>query len=215
MPEIPEKSFQSLIRNSDSSDPCPFCVAGWPVDFCHVRPGEGCLSEVDGPPVAETEEAHEALTEAPDDDPAKPDKTYKDARSTGRKRAAKLYPIEVGRVCDWAWHKLCGGGVFPIVGCTGRPATHIHHGPDKSTFTNTPDNISRICSYCHNRWHAANNPTYPEGRPDQGTPWLPLVEAGQNLYALSDMVPATREEVFANELSFPVRGKDLEAIADD
>lgn len=207
------------LTKDDSSDQCPFCIAGWPVEFCRERPGTGCDSDDDGPADTGSQPALEAVREAQEaaeDDEAEVvestilegTKRYKDARSTGRKRAAKLYPIQVGQVCDWAWHKRCGGGIQPIVGCTGRPAEHIHHGPDKSTFSNEPTNISLVCTYCHNRWHGANDPYYSGERPDGGEPWLPVVPEGKTLWALSDILPATKEEVFKAELEIPVRGKD-------
>lgn len=90
----------------------------------------------------------------------------KDPISTGRKRAAIAAPITVGMICEWAYLKEAGGGVEPITGCTGYPATDRHHGPNKATLDNTtkesPDdsgkwNLHRICSMCHNRWHSAND----------------------------------------------------------
>lgn len=199
---------------------CPLCVAGWPVLFCLASPGTGCETAQDGPLAPSADSDYDSPTEAhsasdnsyEDSDSGEEQRAYKDARSTGRKRAAKLYPIEVGQVCDWAWSKQCGGGISPIVGCTGRPAEHIHHGPDKSTFNNDPSNISRVCTYCHNRWHAANDPFYDKSRPDNGEPYLPIVPDGKTLYSTEDKAPATREEVFANELAFPIRGKDKNGI---
>lgn len=201
------------------SEVCQFCLAEWPVMYCLVRPGEGCRQASEDTAGTDSQEGDEALTGAysdadsgmeteDDNDADKGERAYKDARSTGRKRAAKLYPIEVGQICDWAWSKQCGGGIVPIVGCTGRPAEHIHHGPDKSTFNNERSNISLVCTYCHNRWHAANDPYYAGVRPEQGQPYLPIIPDGKTIHSTEERVPATREEIFANELSFPVRGKD-------
>jgi hypothetical protein len=116
--------------------------------------------------------------------------TLKDPQSTGRKRVAKLYPIPVGKMCEWAMLAAAGGGIEPIVGCAGYPATDLHHGPDKNTLNNakaslgigTTENVHLICSMCHNTWHAANDPYYPKtGRggtrdyvADQATPFVPL-----------------------------------------
>jgi len=97
----------------------------------------------------------------------------KDVLSTGRKRAAEKYGHLVGQVCEWAWQKNCGGGTHPVLGCSGRASTNIHHGPDKSTINNERDNISVICSFCHNLWHAKNDPYYGEARVDEGRPWTP------------------------------------------
>jgi hypothetical protein len=94
--------------------------------------------------------------------PTKSDDEVTDPKSTGRKRAAVLYPITEGMICEWAGLKFACGGRFPIVGCTGRPATHRHHGPDKNTLNNDSGNVHRICVYCHNRWHTLNDPVYED-----------------------------------------------------
>jgi hypothetical protein len=98
--------------------------------------------------------------------------SYKDPVSTGRKRAAQMYPITPGMTCEWAGLKFAGGGVKPIVGCIGRPASDRHHGPDKNTMNNAPGNLHRICDFCHNTWHAINDPFYGE-RPEHTKPFVP------------------------------------------
>lgn len=106
-------------------------------------------------------------------------KNYKDPVSTGRKRAAVIYPLEDGEQCNWAGLKSCGGGIRPIVGCREdeeRPATHIHHGPDKSTFNNNPDNLHHVCVWCHNRWHTWNDRYYGL-RPKDNSTWVPNFNA--------------------------------------
>lgn len=101
-----------------------------------------------------------------------------DVLSTGRKRAAMLYPVYDGMVCEWAYLKYAGGGVEPIIGCAGnllyneRGKYARHHGPDKNTLENGPLNVHRICETCHNRWHTLNDPYYGE-RPEGGQPFLP------------------------------------------
>lgn len=114
---------------------------------------------------------------------SKPLADYADPVSSGRKRAAKDHPIPVGTVCEWAWLAAAGGGVEPIVGCTGRPASDLHHGPDKNTWNNNRgDNLHWVCDWCHNTWHARNDPYYgprpltPEGRVDASVPFLPGVD---------------------------------------
>lgn len=92
--------------------------------------------------------------------PAKQDEEVTDPKSTGRKRAAVLYPIEEGMVCEWAGLKFAGGGEHPIIGCNGNLVASRHHGPNKDTLRNEPGNVHRICHHCHNRWHAANDPAY-------------------------------------------------------
>jgi hypothetical protein len=123
---------------------------------------------------------------------------YSDPISTGRKEAAKKFPIKPGMVCEWAWLRNAGGGVKPIVGCPGHPAEAIHHGPDKNTMRNVPENIHRICAECHNRWHAANDeyygerPTLPDGRVDASVPFHPI---GLEPLAHDAVTIATDEEV--------------------
>ena len=96
-----------------------------------------------------------------------------DVTSTGRKRAAVLYPIAEGMLCEWAQLGRAGGGVIPIIGCMGNKATDIHHGPDKNTLNNKPENVHRICATCHNRFHEANDKFYGT-RPPGTEPFIPL-----------------------------------------
>jgi hypothetical protein len=90
----------------------------------------------------------------------KSDDEVTDPKSTGRKRAAVLYPIEPGTPCEWKGLKFAGGGVFPIIGCVLGTTVARHHGPDKNTLNNSEGNVHRICADCHNRWHTLNDPLY-------------------------------------------------------
>lgn len=119
--------------------------------------------------------------------------SIKDQTSTGRKRAVVAI-AEWGRgvdgsVCEWAYLRSAGGGAIPIVGCSGtiirevkqtdevgenESPRHIHHGPDKSTLNNAPENLHAVCASCHTRWHALNDPAYAKDRPDHGRPHIPL-----------------------------------------
>lgn len=93
--------------------------------------------------------------------PVKDPKNVKDRHSTGRKRAAQIYPIFENSPCEWQGKKNCGGGT-PIVGCISGLQVDRHHGPVKDTLRNEPTNVHRICKPCHNRWHAVNDPIYNE-----------------------------------------------------
>lgn len=115
-----------------------------------------------------------------------------DDTSAGRKRAAQLAPIMTGMRCEWAGLKFAGGGVVPILGCLSTTLAdaktqaqaqekgaddvgHRHHGPDKAVLNNAVGaNLHRICSRCHNRWHAINDPFYASTRPHVSQPFLPL-----------------------------------------
>ena len=105
--------------------------------------------------------------------PPKAPEDMKDPMSTGRKRAALAKPIEKGMVCEWRKLRFAGGGVIPIIGCAGNPASDIHHGPDKDVLNNADANLHRLCDTCHNRWHTLNDPFYG-ARPTPGTPFVPI-----------------------------------------
>jgi len=108
--------------------------------------------------------------------------------SAGRKEAARLWPVDTDALCEWQMQANCGGGFVPILGCLVGKQQHIHHGPDKTTTNNTRTNISRICTPCHNRWHAKNDPLYgdekcPEGiSPKEPRPMTPqeMMERAQS-----------------------------------
>jgi hypothetical protein len=131
-----------------------------------------------------------------------------DPESTGRKRQAKMFPIAVGQVCEWAGKANAGGEFMPvgIIGCVNNPATDLHHGPDKNTLNNekvsrgigTTENTHIICSECHNATHAANDAFYPEYDRvlDQATPWLPIYPDG---WAPTAAREASTDELFAEE----------------
>ena len=105
--------------------------------------------------------------------PVKDFKDITDLRSTGRKYAARMYPIKEGMICEWNGLANAGGGPYSITGCGGNLATVRHHGPDKNTLNNEFGNVHRICATCHNRWHAANDKFYPLERPPGDVAYLP------------------------------------------
>jgi hypothetical protein len=93
----------------------------------------------------------------------KTDAVLKDQQSTGRKRAAVMYPLDKESDCEWRLRENCGGGKYPIVGCSDGKQQARHHGPDKNTLNNDSGNVHRICHQCHNRWHAKNDGEYVWG----------------------------------------------------
>jgi hypothetical protein len=123
---------------------------------------------------------------------------YKDPVSTGRKRAAEMYPISTGMVCEWAGLAKAGGGVVPIVGCVGRPASDRHHGPDKNTMNNAPTNLHRICDHCHNTWHALNDPHYGP-RPEHTQPFIPEGVVGSDWFLHDAKTVATTAQILEAE----------------
>lgn len=84
-----------------------------------------------------------------------------DPYSTGRKRAAVMYPLFKTNPCEWRGKKNCGGGT-PIIGCINGLQQDRHHGPVKNPLRNEPGNVHRICKKCHNRWHEINDAIYDE-----------------------------------------------------
>lgn len=72
----------------------------------------------------------------------------KDVKSTGRKRAALLYPLDKNHPCEWRGKKNCGGGLKPIVGCLDGFQRHRHHGPVKNPVHNEQGNVHRVCATC-------------------------------------------------------------------
>ena len=133
--------------------------------------------------------------------PTKENDAVRDVESTGRKRAAVAYPIEDGMLCEWAKLRFAGGGVTPIIGCNGNPATDRHHGPDKSTLNNQGGNVHRICATCHNRWHTENDEHYGD-RPENGKPFIPL----SGSYKEHDgSTQASLEDIMKNELAWYTR----------
>lgn len=90
----------------------------------------------------------------------KQDHKIKDPHSTGRKRAAVLYPLDRDAPCEWQNASVgnpMGGGPRPLTFGCDNLQSHRHHGPDKSTLNNSEGNVHRICAIHHNRWHSANN----------------------------------------------------------
>lgn len=98
------------------------------------------------------------------------DSAVTDPQSTGRKRAAALYPLkdEKGnRVpCDLANKKaptLPNYMEVQIDGCGVRPATiathaRARHHNDYNTLNNERENILLLCNSCHALLHAKNDP---------------------------------------------------------
>lgn len=109
----------------------------------------------DNPEIDSEEEEEEIERRTYGDDSA-----LRDQQSTGRKRAARYYPLDPAALCEWAMKKNAGGGKFPITGCVANLQQARHHGPDKNTLNNDKGNVHRICHTCHNRWHTLNDPDY-------------------------------------------------------
>lgn len=163
--------------------PCLPCLAD--VHFeCFVPQEESCCCPVD---IIEPTERTRAL---------KDDSFVTDIESTGRKRAAKEFPLEEGMACEWRGLKFAGGGIEPITGCIDGIGTNRHHGPDKNTLNNTVGNVHRICPKCHNRWHTKNDPHYSV-RPADGSAFLPF---GGECKAHDKETIATAQEVAMNEI---------------
>ena len=137
---------------------CSSCGVGLHFE-CNDEP---CCCSVNGaPPVAEELDEEDVRSVRG----YKRDSTLKDQQSTGRKRAAVMYPIDSEASCEWQGLRFAGGGQFPIIGCNGGKQQARHHGPDKNTLNNENGNVHRICHHCHNRWHTKNDSEYKPGDP--------------------------------------------------
>ena len=94
----------------------------------------------------------------------KRDQSLRDQQSTGRKRAARMYPLQKDQPCQWFNQRNVGGGTVPIIGCGIDSVPGLqqnrHHGPDKNTLNNEPGNVWLICARCHNTWHSKNDENY-------------------------------------------------------
>lgn len=169
---------------------CPECAVGYHWE-CSTSPC-CCKNEV-----AAAIEGKERGGQLKDPD------SITDKESTGRKRAAQLYPIFDNMACEWRNLYLAGGGPFPIVGCDKGIAKHVHHGPDKNTINNTPTNVHRVCPDCHNRWHALNDSSYPSPRPPTNVQYLPVVESSQH----DPNTKASEVEVVLSGIWFTTKAK--------
>lgn len=133
----------------------------------HVDGDLGERSAGDPNSVGDSNHVHSDDWDSDDDQPThrtyKDDSALRDQQSTGRKRAARMYPLNELAPCDWAMKKNCGGGKFPITGCLANLQQARHHGPDKNTLNNEKENVHRICHTCHNRWHTLNDENYVWG----------------------------------------------------
>lgn len=152
----------------------------------------GSVSDLAGDEEREDNESEEFEVRTQDDS------KLKDQQSTGRKRAAKMYPLDSNAECEWRGKKHCGGGSSPITGCFDGMQQARHHGPDKNTLNNERGNVHRICHNCHNRWHSKN---------DEGYVWGAT-------YATHNPVVATEEEIANSELYW-MRNRPTKAPADE
>jgi hypothetical protein len=138
---------------------CTSCGRGF-----HWECGDPCCCSQDVKVIDEVEEDDES-PRGRRSTTYKRDSNLKDQQSTGRKRAAVLYPLDETAPCEWQGLKFAGGSRFPIVGCASGTQQARHHGPDKNTLNNEEGNVHRICHRCHNRWHTKNDIGYVWGDP--------------------------------------------------
>lgn len=168
---------------------CIACGRGFHRECLHKKGCQKCHPKrEDSNDVPVESENREKSNEQNPSEPRVPKRTnLKDPESTGRKRAAKLYPITDGSPCEWQGKKNCGGGRRPIIGCYDGIQQHRHHGPVKRTTRNELGNVHRICDDCHVHWHELNDLIYDE----QEYGLLP-----------HDPVEATDQEVIQNVLDW-------------
>lgn len=164
---------------------------------CNNMTGEACCCNGEtSAPVAE-EDDNETDEPRVHSHTYKRDKTLKDQQSTGRKRAARLYPLDRDSSCEWLGLKAAGGGQYPIVGCNSGKQQSRHHGPDKNTLNNDEGNVHRICHKCHNRWHTKNDESYVPG--EIGNFHDPVTKATIEEIALSEVYWVTTKVKVAKD----------------
>lgn len=99
----------------------------------------------------------------------KNDAAVTDQQSTGRKRAAKMYPLKDANgnplPCDFANKPQCLPKFMEVQidGCGVRPGTlpskaQARHHHDYNTLNNERSNVGLLCTSCHNLLHARNDP---------------------------------------------------------
>lgn len=150
---------------------CVACKLGWKWECRHKGECDSndASEPVHGTDVGDLDSVSDSGSEDSEDDAGTEFRTYKDdsalrdQQSTGRKRAAKMFPLHETELCDWAMRKNVGGGNRPITGCLTNLQQARHHGPDKNTLNNEKGNVHRICHTCHNRWHTLNDDDYVWG----------------------------------------------------
>lgn len=188
---------------------CGPCAVGYHFECWHPDEEGNCHCVTDAPA---THISMEDFQDEPKERGGQVKKaaSVKDLESTGRKRAAILYPIPAEgdpgfpMACEWSGLKSAGGGIVPIVGCNDGLAKNIHHGPDKNTLSNFVKNVHRICATCHNRWHTLNDPYYSGTRPQGDIPYLPLEEHGE-CKEHDPFTKATEQDVLENEAFWAIR----------
>ena len=128
--------------------------------------------------------------------PMKAPEDMRNILATGRARAKIVKPIKEGDICEWRGLRFAGGGVLPIIGCSGNPAESVHHGPNKSVMFNEVSNLHKVCQVCHERWHICNDAYYGDVRPPDGGSWLPgsefrLHQHQGNIFATEEAIGYT------------------------
>lgn len=170
---------------------CFNCGAGLHEECHSIVDGDCCCGGATGEDIEEESSPVAKIQRG------KNDNSLRDQQSTGRKRAAVLYPLNPEANCEWKGLKLAGGGKQPIIGCYEGKQQARHHGPDKNTLNNDIGNVHRICHHCHNRWHTLNDEDYEWGE----------------VYSPHDSKTlATAEEILDNELYWS--SKKLKKVED-
>lgn len=138
---------------------CIDCAEGFP-ELCQLG---GCKSEPEVTSLSDllTSGFSEPTKKVRDSRRTKNDMNLKDPQSTGRHRAVAIHgKANPEEPCEWLGLANCGGGHFPILGCDRGVQENLHHGPDKNVLNNERQNVHKICSQCHNRWHTMNDADY-------------------------------------------------------
>lgn len=135
---------------------CIFSARGF-FEECENFPGCGCGS----PPIPlSSTSPHEEVATA--GVYQKDRNLLVDPKSTGRKEAARMFPLDKSAPCEWQLKKFVAFNGKMVWGCVNGLQSNIHHGPDKDTLRNVNGNVHRICFTCHNHYHAVTDPDYDD-----------------------------------------------------
>lgn len=144
---------------------CPMCIAGLPssclTGSCDSTPEEPTeTSSLIQLRIENTDDSDGDVRASHRSTRSRSRRAAGDSQSSGRKEAAKRFPLNEDAPCEWAGLANCGGNTHPILGCLEGKQQARHHGPEKNVQNNEEGNVHRICHYCHYRWHAKNDPSY-------------------------------------------------------
>jgi hypothetical protein len=148
------------------------CANEWVTELVCNCDHDSAYDIIPTPPVGSIGAALNLESEVPDSRTHtrryKNDDAVTDQQSTGRKRAAALYPLKDSNgsriPCDFSNKARCLPSYMEVQidGCGLRPGTfpkhaQARHHNDYNTLNNERSNVALLCHDCHNLLHAKND----------------------------------------------------------